>query len=106
MQNMQESSKAMIKDKKGRFLSLIKKLAGKTGVRSHELAGLYKKELEDVVPPGEDKKALLELAKEKKIKFVTEEWRDYCWVVPFDWEDIPAEGMISVGKIACELFGI
>lgn len=76
------------------------------GLRSHELYSEYAKETGEYPNHGDDRKVLLELKDEGKIKFVTETWKDYCWIVPANWCCRPRPGYINVEKVECNLFGI
>ncbi len=57
------------------------------GIKSTEIRSAYQKETDEMVPIGEEKEALVQMREERKIKFITEPWKEACWVVTPDYVD-------------------
>lgn len=69
------------------------------GIRTVKLRSVYRKEYGQDLPVENDRELLIQLRKEKKIKFITEPWHNSCWVVKLDYQD-----KSDYPKKECELF--
>lgn len=45
--------------------------------------------------------AIADLFEQEEIRFVTETFRSYCWIVPMEWRDSARPGYYHIEKVEC-----
>jgi|GEM_PF-6498800 len=69
------------------------------GIKSTQIRSEYKKMTGESVSIGDEREALIELKNQGKIKFISEPWRNSCWVVLPNHKE-----SCDYPKDECELF--
>jgi hypothetical protein len=72
------------------------------GICTTQLRRAYQKKTNEFPEIGSDKEVLETLKKDGKIRFLSEPWGDYCWLVPADHKGSPSEGRADVEMVERE----
>jgi hypothetical protein len=86
------------------LIKIIEEAETRGGIKTSQIRSAYKKETGKMPSLEDEEKALIQLREERKIRFETEPWRGYCYVVTYDYKWEQKDYHDAKKRIECMLF--